>query len=37
MFEEIEISENDRIAVIAPHPDDECIGAAEMMLCRWTS
>lgn len=30
--EELVIEKNDSIAVIAPHPDDECIGAAFVLL-----
>ena len=26
MWEELKISQDDVIAVIAPHPDDECLG-----------
>ncbi len=32
LLNEIVFSENDRIAVIAPHPDDECLGAAAALL-----
>ena len=32
MAEEIIFTEKDRIAVIAPHPDDECLGAAAALL-----
>jgi LmbE family N-acetylglucosaminyl deacetylase len=32
MIEELKIREDDRIAVIAPHPDDECLGAAAVLL-----
>ena len=32
MGEEIVLSEEDRIAIIAPHPDDECIFAAGVLL-----
>ena len=30
--EELVIEKNDSIAIIAPHPDDECIGAASVLL-----
>ena len=32
MREELKFDENDVIAVIAPHPDDECLGAAAALL-----
>ena len=32
MRKRIAFDENDRIAVIAPHPDDECLGAAAVLL-----
>ena len=32
MAQLIEFSEHDRIAVIAPHPDDECLGASAALL-----
>jgi len=32
MTERIVFDQNDRIAVIAPHPDDECLGAAAALL-----
>lgn len=32
MVEELKFREDDRIAVIAPHPDDECLGAAAALL-----
>ena len=32
MRERIVFQENDRIAVIAPHPDDECLGAAAALI-----
>lgn len=32
MIQSIEFSAQDRIAVIAPHPDDECLGAASVLL-----
>ena len=32
MREQIIFTENDRIAVIAPHPDDECLGASAALL-----
>ena len=32
MWEEIIFEDDDRIAVIAPHPDDECLGAAAALL-----
>lgn len=32
MPEKIVFSENDRIAVIAPHPDDECLGASAALI-----
>ncbi len=32
MYREIIFSEKDRIAVVAPHPDDECFGAAGVLL-----
>ena len=32
MRERIVFKENDRIAVIAPHPDDECLGAAAALI-----
>ncbi len=32
MREEIIFTEDDKIAVIAPHPDDECIGASAALL-----
>lgn len=32
MIQPITFSEQDRIAVIAPHPDDECLGAASALL-----
>ncbi len=28
MWEELKISQDDAIAVIASHPDDECLGAS---------
>ena len=31
-MEELNISENERILIIAPHPDDECIGAGGILL-----
>ena len=30
--EKIKFREDDRIAVIAPHPDDECLGASSVLL-----
>lgn len=33
MRERIVFKEDDRIAVIAPHPDDECLGAAAALMC----
>ena len=32
MRERIVFAENDRIAIIAPHPDDECLGAAAALI-----
>ena len=32
MWEELKLSPEDVIAVIAPHPDDECLGAASVLL-----
>ncbi len=32
MWEELKISHDDLIAVIAPHPDDECLGASFALL-----
>lgn len=32
MWEQIEFTPEDRIAVIAPHPDDECLGASAALL-----
>ena len=32
MREEIRFNDDDRIAVIAPHPDDECLGASAALL-----
>ena len=32
MRERIVFEKNDRIAVIAPHPDDECLGAAAPLI-----
>ena len=32
MWETIEFTPEDRIAVIAPHPDDECLGASAVLL-----
>ena len=32
MREKIVFREDDRIAVIAPHPDDECLGAGAVLL-----
>ena len=32
MRKEIILAKNDRIAVIAPHPDDECLGASAVLL-----
>ena len=32
MRERIVFQDNDRIAVIAPHPDDECLGTAAVLL-----
>lgn len=32
MRERIVFTENDRIAIVAPHPDDECIGAAAALI-----
>ena len=32
MRKEIRFNDNDRIAVIAPHPDDECLGASAALL-----
>ena len=32
MIHELSFSKNDRIAVIAPHPDDECLGASAPLL-----
>ncbi len=32
MKNEITFTKNDSVAIIAPHPDDECIGAAAPML-----
>ena len=32
MRERIVFQDNDRIAVIAPHPDDECLGAGAVLL-----
>ncbi len=32
MYQEIIFTEEDKIAVIAPHPDDECLGAAGVLL-----
>lgn len=39
MLKLLEISEKDRILILAPHPDDECIGAGGILarypdLCR---
>ncbi len=32
MWEKIEFTPDDRIAIIAPHPDDECLGASAALL-----
>ena len=32
MIQPITFDEQDRVAVIAPHPDDECLGAASVLL-----
>ena len=32
MRQEIVLRDDDRIAVIAPHPDDECLGAEDTKL-----
>lgn len=32
MWKEIQISQDDTVAVIAPHPDDECLGASFVLL-----
>ena len=32
MIQPIQFHEHDSIAVIAPHPDDECLGAASALL-----
>ena len=32
MWEELRFDENDVIAVIAPHPDDECLGASAPLV-----
>ena len=32
MWQQIEFSPEDRIAIIAPHPDDECLGASAALL-----
>ena len=32
MIHELIFSKDDRIAVIAPHPDDECLGASAPLL-----
>ena len=32
MREEIRFTPDDRIAIIAPHPDDECLGASAALL-----
>lgn len=32
MWEKIEFAPEDRIAIIAPHPDDECLGASAALL-----
>ncbi|MBQ6318874.1 MAG: PIG-L family deacetylase [Lachnospiraceae bacterium] len=32
MWEEIKISQDDVVAVVAPHPDDECLGASYILL-----
>ena len=32
MWEEIQFRKEDKIAVIAPHPDDECLGASSALL-----
>lgn len=32
MKDEIEFSSEDSVAIIAPHPDDECVGNAGMLI-----
>ena len=32
MRQEIRFTNEDRIAIIAPHPDDECLGAASALI-----
>ncbi len=32
MIQEMELTDEDRIAVIAPHPDDECLGVASALI-----
>lgn len=32
MWEKLEFTADDRIAIIAPHPDDECLGASAALL-----